>query len=361
MTVSQTVTLGTSQYQDQADKQKELNKWEREQEKELKKMYSEEVEIVPSPLLLQEKEEAEGHQLTPVSPVSIPGRIHSSFPLTVSPTSTSSRRRCHRHKPSLSPTASEPSTSASAPVGPLSSAATPAAADFPAGFGSGPGRRRHHRTIAIGEVRTGVSNPTSEGPSAMASAQLLGCHSALSTVLQPSVQPKAQNWLQARLEKVKNYLMRDRCFSEVRHLMAHPEDLDLVHSILQAESLAEGWLDAPASVSAGGPFDPLLVAINASQVPEDPGASPSFMSFSNPKFLSFLRAGLRTEDLLDTCISVAAALRIIGFFAGYFAAGLLTVSSFIVCLCFSPVDFCKFCMDKPECSTRQQCKQSDME
>ncbi|KAK5609070.1 hypothetical protein CRENBAI_016681 [Crenichthys baileyi] len=150
MTVSQTVTLGTSHYQDQADRLKELKKWEREQEKELK-MYGEEVEIVPSPLLLQEKEEAEGRQPTPVSLVSIPGRIRSSFTPTVSATSTSSRRRRYHHKPSSSPTASEPSTSAAAPVRPLSSAATPAAADFPAGFSSRPGRCRHRRTVTNGE------------------------------------------------------------------------------------------------------------------------------------------------------------------------------------------------------------------
>ncbi|KAK5620644.1 hypothetical protein CRENBAI_021181 [Crenichthys baileyi] len=251
MTVSQTVTLGTSHYQDKADRLKELKKWEREQEKELKKMYGEEVEIVPSPLLLQEKEEAEGRQ-----------RRYLQSPYWVG----------------FAP-ASEPSTSAAAPVGPLSSAATPAAADFPAGFGSRPRRRRHRRTVAIGEVRTSASNPTSEGPSTMASAQLLGGHSAPSTVLQPSVLPPAQNWLQARREKVKKDFMRDRCFSVIRHLMAHPEDLDLVHSILQAEFLAEGWLDAPAPVCTGGPFDPLLVAIKASQVPEDPGPLPGIAKF----------------------------------------------------------------------------------
>ncbi|MEQ2276422.1 hypothetical protein XENORESO_019549, partial [Xenotaenia resolanae] len=124
---TQNVTLGTSQYQDQADKLKELKKWERQQKEELKKMYGEAVEIVPSPMLLQEMEEAEGRQPTPVSSVSIPGRICSSLPPTVSATSTSSHRPRHRHKPSSSPTE------------------TAAAAEFPAGFGSRPGRRRRRR------------------------------------------------------------------------------------------------------------------------------------------------------------------------------------------------------------------------
>ncbi|KAK5613801.1 hypothetical protein CRENBAI_015984 [Crenichthys baileyi] len=39
-----------------------------------------------------------------------------------------------------------------------------------------------------------------------------------------------------------------------------------------AEFLAEGWLDAPAPASAGGPFDPLLVAIKAALSPKDPAA-----------------------------------------------------------------------------------------
>ncbi|MEQ2238942.1 hypothetical protein ILYODFUR_038646 [Ilyodon furcidens] len=65
-----------------------------------------------------------------------------------------------------------------------------------------------------------------------------------------------------------------------------------------------------------------------------------------------LATGCCTADLLDACISVAAdlldaciglfagffdaGLQIIGFFAGFFAAVLLTNSSFIVGLCFSP-------------------------
>ncbi|MEQ2222950.1 hypothetical protein ILYODFUR_031788 [Ilyodon furcidens] len=101
---TQNLTVGTSQYQDQADKQNELKKWVRQQREDLKKMYSDEVEIVPSPMLLQEMEEAEGRQPTPVCPVSIPGQICSSLPPTVSATPASSRRRRHHHKPSSSPT-----------------------------------------------------------------------------------------------------------------------------------------------------------------------------------------------------------------------------------------------------------------
>ncbi|MEQ2279389.1 hypothetical protein AMECASPLE_008871 [Ameca splendens] len=70
---------------------------------------------------------------------------------------------------------------------------------------------------------------------------------------------------------MKKDFMRQRCFNFGRHLMAHPEDLDLVHSVLQAEFITEGWLDAPAPVSAGGPFDPLLVAIRAAHIPKVPG------------------------------------------------------------------------------------------
>ncbi|MEQ2263057.1 hypothetical protein XENORESO_002547, partial [Xenotaenia resolanae] len=115
------------------------------QREDLKKMYGDEVEIVPSPMLLQEMEEAEGRRPTPVSPVSIPGRIPSSLPPTVSATPASSRHRRHRHKPSSSPT-----VTAAAPES-FTSAATSAAAEFPAGFGSHPGRRRRRGAVAIGE------------------------------------------------------------------------------------------------------------------------------------------------------------------------------------------------------------------
>ncbi|MEQ2230404.1 hypothetical protein ILYODFUR_028922, partial [Ilyodon furcidens] len=77
---TQNVILGTSQYQDQADQCKELKKWVTQQEEELRRIYGEEVEILPSPLLLQVMEGARGRQPTPVSPVFIPGRIRSSLP-----------------------------------------------------------------------------------------------------------------------------------------------------------------------------------------------------------------------------------------------------------------------------------------
>ncbi|MEQ2253802.1 hypothetical protein ILYODFUR_036247 [Ilyodon furcidens] len=69
---------------------------------------------------------------------------------------------------------------------------------------------------------------------------------------------------------MKRKSMKNRCCGFVLHLMDHPEDLDLVHSVLQAKFIAEGWLDAPAPLSAGGPFDPLLVAVKAAQSPKYP-------------------------------------------------------------------------------------------
>ncbi|MEQ2230916.1 hypothetical protein ILYODFUR_034125 [Ilyodon furcidens] len=130
----------------------------------------------------------------------------------------------------------------------------------------------------------GASNPSLEGPSSMVSSQLFSpesvdSHPAPSAVLQPSVQPPAQNWLQARLEKIKKGFMKKRCCGYVLHLMDHPEDLDLVHSVLQAEFIKEGWLDAPAPVSAGGPF---LVAIRAAQIPKDPGPLPGIAKLYEP-------------------------------------------------------------------------------
>ncbi|MEQ2286087.1 hypothetical protein AMECASPLE_038539, partial [Ameca splendens] len=86
-----------------------------------------------------------------------------------------------------------------------------------------------------------------------------------SAVLQLPVQPPAPSRIEAGLEEIKRKLMRNRCCKFVLHLMDHPEDLDQVHSLLQAEFLAVGWLDAPAPLSAGGPFNPLLVAVKAAK------------------------------------------------------------------------------------------------
>ncbi|MED6247408.1 hypothetical protein ATANTOWER_032472 [Ataeniobius toweri] len=126
------MTEGTSQ-QDQTDKAQELKKWVQQQEAELRKMHGEEVEILPSPLLLQEMEEAGISLLTPESPVLIPGRMRSSPPSTFSASSTSSRRRRHHHGLSSSATATAVSPESPTP------AASPAATEFPAGFGSRPG------------------------------------------------------------------------------------------------------------------------------------------------------------------------------------------------------------------------------
>ncbi|MEQ2294039.1 hypothetical protein AMECASPLE_039730, partial [Ameca splendens] len=195
-------------------------------------MHGKEVEILFSPLLLQEMEEAGISLPTPISPVLIPGRKRSSLSPTVSATFTSSRRRRHHHhRPSLSPTASELSTLAAAHSEPSSSAATPAVAEFPAGFGSRPGRRRHCRAVAIGEFRTDASYSSMEGPSAMASSQLfspelVGGYPAPSAGHQSSVQPPVPAWVLTDLKQAE--CMKARCCSFVLHLMDHLEDLELV-------------------------------------------------------------------------------------------------------------------------------------
>ncbi|MEQ2227492.1 hypothetical protein ILYODFUR_038191 [Ilyodon furcidens] len=149
------MTEGTSQ-QDQADRVQELQKWVQQQEEEMRTMHGEEVEILFSPLLLQEMEGAGLSLPTPVSPVFIPGRIRSCLPPTDSATSTSSRRRHHRRGPSSSPTATAVLPESSTPV------ATPAATEFPAWFGSRPGRHRCRKAVAIGDFRVGASNPSME-------------------------------------------------------------------------------------------------------------------------------------------------------------------------------------------------------
>ncbi|MEQ2282284.1 hypothetical protein AMECASPLE_038864 [Ameca splendens] len=208
-------------------------------------MYGEEVELSPSPLLLEEMEECFGE--ADWADVGFePGRNRCS------PAQSSSKRRRSRHKRSTSAAAS-----AELPPSP------PAAAEFSAGFSSCPGRRHRRWAVATEKVRVGASNYSMEGPSAMTSSrlsspELVGGYLAPSAVPQPPVQPPAPSWIEAGLEGLKRKLMKNRCCKFVLHLMDHPEDLDWVHSLLQDEFLAVGWLDAPAPLSAGGPFDPLL-------------------------------------------------------------------------------------------------------
>ncbi|KAK5610676.1 hypothetical protein CRENBAI_001563 [Crenichthys baileyi] len=156
-----------------------------------------------------------------------------------------------------------------------SSPPPPAAAEFPAGFSSCPGRRLCRRSVAIGEVRSGASYLSMEGPSAMASSRLFspesegGCP-APSGGCRSSERPPTPAWVLAGLQFVHAECMKERCMECVPHLLAHPQDLLEVHAILQAEFLKEGWLDAPEPISAGGPFTPLLEAVSAAAGPPEP-------------------------------------------------------------------------------------------
>ncbi|KAK5612120.1 hypothetical protein CRENBAI_026154 [Crenichthys baileyi] len=274
----QNATVGTSQ-PDQEDRNKELQEWVRQQEEEFRRRYGDEVEIVPSPMLLLEMEEAEGRRSTPVSPDFIPGQIRSSSPPTVSATSASSRRRHHRRKPSSSPSATA--------VSPQLSKSSAAPAEPPT-------------AVIIGEVRTGAFYSSMEGPSAMVSSQLfspelVGGHPAPSAGHQLSVRPPVPAWVQTGLNNIKKDLMKSRCCEFVMHLMDHPKDLDFVHSVLQAEFLAEGLLDAPAPVSAGGPFDPLLVVVKAAKLSEPQHAAELSELQHAPKFSELQHAAKLTE------------------------------------------------------------------
>ncbi|KAK5605436.1 hypothetical protein CRENBAI_013476, partial [Crenichthys baileyi] len=301
-TTNTNVTVGTSQYQDQADKCKERKKWVTQQEEELRMIYGEEVEILPSPLLIQEMEGARGRQPTPVSPVFIPGRIHSSLPPTVSTTSISSRRRSHRCKPSSSPTASElstltatssgPFTPAAASVESSTSAATPELTEFPAGFGSRPGWRRSRRAVVFGEVRTDASYPSTEGPSVMVSWQLLspelvGGHPAPSAGHQSPVRPPVSTWVQASLD-----VMRAECMKPLKQLRG-PRILG------QSQSQPSFRTHSPQSSF-----------MSPSMQPSHMSLSPEFVSFLrgprtdrlSPEFVSFLR-GPRTDRLSPEFVS----------------------------------------------------------
>ncbi|KAK5598566.1 hypothetical protein CRENBAI_008200 [Crenichthys baileyi] len=87
-------------------------------------MYGEEVEVLPSPLLLMEMEE-----LARPTPEQNADQDCSSQPVPVS--STSRRRRCHRQLSTTATASAEPSTSAAASAEPSTSAATTATTEFP--------------------------------------------------------------------------------------------------------------------------------------------------------------------------------------------------------------------------------------
>ncbi|XP_047216403.1 skin secretory protein xP2-like [Girardinichthys multiradiatus] len=145
----------------------------------------------------------------------------------------------------VTPTAASPQlTLAEPPAEP--SSPPPAAARFPAGFSSCPGRRHCRRAAATGRFWVDASYASTEGPPTTASSQMF-----------------SPAWVQSRLEMPQSELMRQRVMGFAKYLKIFPEDLDFVHLILESEFLGRGWLDAPASLSAGGPFAPLLEAVSA--------------------------------------------------------------------------------------------------
>ncbi|MEQ2253670.1 hypothetical protein ILYODFUR_034730 [Ilyodon furcidens] len=64
--------------------------------------------------------------------------------------------------------------------------------------------------------------------------------------------------------------MKLRCLDFVHYLRLFPDDFAFVHLVLQAEFLGRVWLDAPAPLSAGGPFAPLLEAVSAAYGAPEP-------------------------------------------------------------------------------------------
>ncbi|MEQ2243656.1 hypothetical protein ILYODFUR_009071, partial [Ilyodon furcidens] len=288
-TQNQTLKEGTS-HKDQADRAKELKQWVKQQEETLRALYGEEVENSPSSLLLEEMEECFGETDWAAMDY-VPDRNRTS------PACSSSRRR-HRRRKRSTPAAAAPAEpklpTAASPEQPTPAVAhaelsplPPAAAEFPAGFSSCPGRRHRRRAVATEKVWVGASNFSMEGPSAMASSRLssefVGGHPAPSAGLQSLVRSPVPAWVQASLEAFKRKLMKSRCCKFVLHLMGHPQDLDLVHCVLQAEFLAERWLDGPVPVSAGGPFDPLLIAIKAAQSPKPSEPQPAAAGSTEPQ------------------------------------------------------------------------------
>ncbi|MEQ2249328.1 hypothetical protein ILYODFUR_028094, partial [Ilyodon furcidens] len=119
-------------------------------------------------------------------------------------------------------------------------------------------------SAATGKVRVDASYASTESPPATASSRLF-----------------SPAWVQSGPETLQSELMRQRVMGFAEYLRIFPEDVDFVHLILEAEFLGRGWLDAPAPLSSGGPFSPLLEAVSA--VAGSTEAQPASSQSSEPQ------------------------------------------------------------------------------
>ncbi|KAK5598495.1 hypothetical protein CRENBAI_009609, partial [Crenichthys baileyi] len=248
------VTAGTSQT-DQAQHIKELKNWVEQQEATLRFLYGEEVEFYLR-LCCWKRWRNVSVRLT--------GQPWISCQVRADPLQSSKPCRPHHNRstPAVAATPAELGTPTAVAVEP--SSPPPAGAEFPAGYSSWPGRRPRRRAVATGKVRVGASYVSTEDQPATAPLRLsfpefVGSCPALGG-RRSSERPPTPAWVLARLQFVNAECMKERCMECVPHMLAHPQDLLEVHAILQVEFLEEGWLYAPAPLSAGGPFMPLLKA-----------------------------------------------------------------------------------------------------
>ncbi|KAK5617376.1 hypothetical protein CRENBAI_006914 [Crenichthys baileyi] len=101
-----TLTVGTNHNQNQADMAANLLGWIQQQEEDARALYGEDIETLPSPLLLEETEEVfGGSRLVLAPPGYKPGRNRSTHPMPC-PVASSSHSRRRRHLPATSKTPS---------------------------------------------------------------------------------------------------------------------------------------------------------------------------------------------------------------------------------------------------------------
>ncbi|KAK5614701.1 hypothetical protein CRENBAI_018653 [Crenichthys baileyi] len=232
------VTEGTHQT-DQADRAKELKRWIKQQDETLCALYGEEVGICFLPLLLEEIEEC--FRETDWAAMTFePGRNRSSLAHASSKHSTPAAAALGEL---VTPTAASPQLTLAEPPAEPSHLRQPQQG-FRLGFPPA-----QDNVVAGGQPppgRFGASYASTEGPPATASSRLF-----------------SPVRVQSGLEIPQEELMRLQVRGFAQYLKIFPKELDFVHLILEAEFLGRGWLDAPAPRSAGGPFAPLLEAVNA--------------------------------------------------------------------------------------------------
>ncbi|KAK5617521.1 hypothetical protein CRENBAI_004842 [Crenichthys baileyi] len=185
-------------------------------------MYGKEVEILPSPLLLQEMEEVfVGSRLAQAPPGYEPGKNRTT----------------------------------ATPPAPMSSSSRPTSAtvEFPAGFSSRLGRRHHQSFAPLLDPTSPSSDSRRETGAWSGAPEQPGTNAP---AIRPPGKPSTPAWVLSGLAAAQAAYFDSCCLDAALYLAKKPQDSVYVLQAHQEEFPSVEFLDAPASVFAGGPPSP---------------------------------------------------------------------------------------------------------